>query len=730
MSNSATFLHVSDTHLAHTGVPFPRDDHKIVIQEINPETRESVLQLTFNRLAEKLKGSKRRLDGVFFTGDAQNRGQPGGHEMLCNLLLSHFGELGVKAKNIVAIPGNHDVPRESPPSSPERYEDFIQVWRKRGCVTPWLDGVDNNPTDDGDPHRLVSEDQLWAVFPINTSNWSHAKQILPEPLASVWDKLPKLAAGDNEKQEAKIRQQLGDLARYDMARVSSEQLEILRELIKSTPEPSVGRQFRIALLHHHLRAPSLREELKPFADFSNLEQIRSFLRDREIAVVVHGHKHEHAAQFEHVYDQNGDRAHRILVISGATFAPGQESDAVRLITITGMPYCPEARIETIPIPRSGVDSPTSASIKRRIWSTNEVPGAPIVIQGSDLDEVYDRICEAAANEAKSGTLIVHLDLPTGTDGELPFPSNYPLPEQMEKDERQRWLHELVEWWQLERSGLDHRMPFVHGSRLRRYGGKIDQMKRIVELLKTKASTRAIAILIDPFRDFTEDGKKEEFASFCMVEFKRRDLDDNGKRHAVDVIAFYRAQEFARWWPINIAEMRYLQSEICNKAGPKFSSGRITTITADARIHSRSPTQVTMPIIDRWLDQAPERLHVLANALMQGGEAQDKWRKDDAVRGWDRTLADLKEAATSKYNPDGLPIAIEGLERLASYIKAANSGKNPTLAQIVSSLERLARVNKNFENGAHTKEAFDRWADDVSDVVEELCSLTQKRLGNV
>ena len=139
-----------------------------------------------------------------------------------------------------------------------------------------------------------------------------------------------------------------------------------------------------------------------------------------------------------------------------------------------------------------------------------------MIQGSDLDEVYDSVCEAAANDAANGTMIVHLDLPVGTSDELPLPSNYPLPEPMEGPERRRWLKELVSWWQLERSGLEHRMPLVHGTRLRRYGGKINQGERVIKLLKAKASTRALAILIDPFRDVTNDGTDEECAAFCVV----------------------------------------------------------------------------------------------------------------------------------------------------------------------------------------------------------------------
>jgi hypothetical protein len=121
---------------------------------------------------------------------------------------------------------------------------------------------------------------------VNTCNWSHVAVTLPEPLRSAWPGLPALLAGGDTDKEKELRRQLDGLAQYDMARVSSQHLEVLRGLIEGAPQPAGGRQLRIAVLHHHLRAPSLREELKPFADISNLEQVRGFLRDRGIAVVI------------------------------------------------------------------------------------------------------------------------------------------------------------------------------------------------------------------------------------------------------------------------------------------------------------------------------------------------------------------------------------------------------------------------------------------------------------
>ncbi len=51
----------------------------------------------------------------------------------------------------------------------------------------------------------------------------------------------------------------------------------------------------------------------------------------------------------------------------------------------------------------------------------------------------------------------------------------------------------------------------------------------------------------------------------------------------------------------------------------------------------------MPIIDRWLDQAPARLHLLANAFVNGNVRDGAQR--DAVRGWGRALADLEAIRT-------------------------------------------------------------------------------------
>lgn len=70
-SASATFLHVTDAHIAYAGTPLERDDRKTIVAGLQPQTREIALRQVFERLAERLKREDRILDGVIFSGDVR-----------------------------------------------------------------------------------------------------------------------------------------------------------------------------------------------------------------------------------------------------------------------------------------------------------------------------------------------------------------------------------------------------------------------------------------------------------------------------------------------------------------------------------------------------------------------------------------------------------------------------------------------------------------------------------
>src|ERR1700761_2495985 len=122
MSERAVFLHLTDAHVSANGVPHVRDDFKTKVGGLPASTRETVLADLFSRFAERLDKDGKRLDGVIFSGDAPNKGDPGGHEIILGLILDRLGPYGITPGRIVATPGNHDVPRDAPPSDPARYE--------------------------------------------------------------------------------------------------------------------------------------------------------------------------------------------------------------------------------------------------------------------------------------------------------------------------------------------------------------------------------------------------------------------------------------------------------------------------------------------------------------------------------------------------------------------------------------------------------------------------------
>ncbi|KMO31264.1 hypothetical protein VQ03_27480 [Methylobacterium tarhaniae] len=724
--SDATFLHLTDAHLTGAGTPLKMDDIGVDVPGISHETREEALDLMLARLADRLARDGLGLAGVLFSGDAQDRGMPGGHERTLEMILHRLGPCGITSANVVATPGNHDVPRGTDPGSPERYAPFRDVWQAAGCIVPWLDGIDRLPPS-ADAHRLMAPDGRWAVYPLNTSNWSHVTAVLPEPLRSAWERIPTVMSGGDTLSEGKLRSQLEALVRYDMTRVSRQQLEALRAVIATTPQPDEGPQLRMVLMHHHLRPPSLREQVRPFAEMSNTEQVRAFFRDNCVSVAAHGHKHERSIRFEPLEDQEGRAAGRVLVISGGTFSATEQSEAARLVTLGGLPHVPTVSVESLPLTRGGVDPVRSPPLAVRLWTDERrdyapvsvSPGSPVVVAGNDLDEVYERACAAAASIVPRGTLVVHLDLPPGGPRRL-LPKRYVLPADLDEEGRQEWMSELAGWWQMGRSRLEHRIPYRHGARLRRFGGKIDQVSRIVRLLSRGASTRALAVLVDPFRDFTDDGSGEEIPSFCLVEFMLREGAPNGAW--IDAVAFYRAQEFARWWPVNVAELRLLQDEVAMAVGG--TPGRITTIAPDARTVSRSPTQVAMPIVDRWLDTSPETIHVLANAIVGRtacGDAQAR-----AMLGWTRALAEMR-AATLEYDPDGVPTAVEGLYTLASYVEAAAASDDRSALAFARGLRDLAAANESFEGAGTTPETFRRWSASARRFVDDLSVLTSERL---
>lgn len=739
MSTTARFLHVTDTHLSD-GARSDMMDAKLAVPGIEDPTKIEALKVTAEHLAERLKAQNCLLDGVLFTGDAQDKAAPHGHDELRKVLQEALGDVMHAHARFVATPGNHDVPKGSSPGAEVRYAEFTKAWRKTEpeAVTPWLDKIDAPNTDTAEArrrHSFVDPNGNWAIYPINSSNWSHTQVDIPREIENGFGALREEVekAGDDTWAriapiiEEQIRTPLKKQFLFDIAHVSEQQLEALKPIIRSGATAGKA-PVRIVVLHHHLIAPTLRAEIRPFADIMSLSGLRTYLRQNEIDIVIHGHKHVDAISYDSVYDhdpiQKSD-PRRMLVLSGGTFDGLHGDSSMSLIEITGLPSAPNVEVERIRLGRRGLDLKQGPRRSMRLWRTNEqIPGGPVVIHGDNIDDVYARAVEAASKEANQAMLIVHLDLPdpkangVGDKERLPFPSTYRVQGVgAQEEERQReWVKDLAEWWQLSRSNLEARIPYIHGTRLRRFGNQFDQIKRIVSLLKSAGSTsRAVAVLVDPLRDFEAAGSGEEFASFCLVQFRRRP----GQHESVylDCTAYYRAQEFKHWWPINVAELRLLQTEVAKKVS--CVPGRITTIAADARVTAtRSPGQVAIPVIDRWLDRSPEKIFALACCLCSGAPPAGDVRVLDE---WRRYLeSQIQATEMALLNEDASPVAVNSLEVLAAYMEA-HPVPRVGLDEFTKSLKKLARENRIYEASSKDLQAFNNWAEDARSLCKSLLS---------
>ena len=90
------------------------------------------------------------------------------------------------------------------------------------------------------------------------------------------------------------------------------------------------------------------------------------------------------------------------------------------------------------------------------------------------------------------------------------------------------------------------------------------------------------------------------------------------------------------------------------------------------------------------------------------------------------MTDLHQAATD-FNPDGMPVAIEGLQILASYLEVAGEGGDE-LETMARTMRNLATTNRTYERSARNSGSFDAWSPVAIQLIESLQAMTVRRLG--
>lgn len=695
-------LHMSDLHLSDRGAEEVLDDDKVELPQPDLETVARVLRRTLSSLERfvALNGSP---EAVVISGDLTSRADETGFQAFSDLIAEHPEIFPEDSTRVVVVPGNHDVDWSYPAGDPGRYAGFLRATRDKGFSTPPLDGVDFAPDDEtgapigsASPHVLRTE--TFVVVPINSSNWcgtaaSPRGGWTPEQ----WDAaLADLDALTRENVTAELRR----LTHHDIARVSRPQVAALeRHLASSASSASLaadGARVRVATLHHQLLPVSTKEERKPFEALMNLGLVREILREFDIDVVLHGHKHENGIYWDATESATTSAGKRVLVIS----APGRFAEGapvLRAIEATGSSAARSLRISTFLGPRRVGQNPVIEKdpLIVPLW-LEEMRGEvtpPHFVRGKDVHVAYARLqglADLCGADPQLRNLVCQIDNPAN--------AHTPPPEYPEGTNTE-WFTEMVDWWQRPRSELVEQgvLEFNHGVRIHRQWG--DQIDRAARLLRERStSSRALVQLVGPDETGRYVGDQRDihrgpFPAFVLAEFS---LSEHGGETVLDCFGYFRKQELRYWWPVNVGELAHLQAQVRELLDePRPSLGRIVTFSAIALWQSVLP-RVAVPEIDRLVDE-PERLWGLAAAVTRRAAATEQAKRD-----WKAVLDDLDKIGDASQALERRPRI--GLEQLATQIERARglSGKAPSAVETaVRTLDQQlkSRADKTLNSAA-------------------------------
>jgi 3',5'-cyclic AMP phosphodiesterase CpdA len=709
-------LHLSDLHLsAGDDQGVIGDYRRDVIPPAERKRRRHALEATLRGLARWLRMQRATLDAVIVTGNVTYQYQEAGFEQL-EQVLSNLGDRLPPPGRVLVVPGNNDVAWGTAPGSRERYDRFIRYVRERGGhVTPLLEGIDltaNDPPSSVNP-LLLSTDGSYLVVALNSSNYAGVVERLPGINDQDLEELGR-RANDN----AALRRTYEELLRLrvaDIARLSPVQLRAVGSLLDGLPPASEEGPIRMVALHHQLLPVSSSEEIKPYESITNPGEVRDFLRNNEIDVVLHGHKHVGRLYWDYPETDGAEDAtllepsagRPILVSSCGTIGVRDELATLIEVPERRPDQPPSRRIRVIRVPSLavGVRTPEgfpTTMVSLPVRGSRRTRSPAILLEGQTVSEVYAQLRERFDDLTDGGrlhNLVCHVaEGPSG----LELPAGYP--EISGHADLGRWFVDTVAWWQRDRSRLKGRR-FTHGERLRRFGleQKVDQLADCAITIRGDPGTgRAIATLVDPIVDRVTD-RSLKFPCFTTLQFVVVESS------VLDCIVYFRLQELRFWWPINVAEIAFLQrlmTERLRADGLPLRSGAIMTITAIAHT-SDAPPNVLVPLVDQLVEDDRGRLWSMAHALFWTDIPDREGKLDD----WERILEDWLPGEQG--DPIGAPVPVDGLRELADQVgwlvaeRGSSRGRS-----VVDALERMIEANEDYLQselrGLDRLEAYARW----------------------
>ena len=756
-------LHLSDLHLVAPAKSRATGTHKVnLVPAGDRPTQYEVLRRTFAGPQSRLLSEGRRIDAIVMTGDVADKNSGDGYTAFLKLL-EELNEVSPGPANTVVVPGNHDVASGLLPGDPARYQTFADSMRGAGFVTPLLDGVDVHRPKGAEIFRHVLRVGDVELVPLNSAAYSQVRLDLGID-GVVWEAALSAAKRKGGPEARKVLERLGIV---DAARISDRHLEAVHHLLKDArPTPAAhrvgsskeGRSFlRIAVLHHQLLPVTAEEEVKPFESFTNLGQLRQFLRENEFGVVLHGHKHAPYTYVDYVgsYADEKDPPRQIRVISGPAPSGGtlDYKDVIRLLDIDAR----AGTIEMESVPAVDAGQPARSG-RKEVLSFTPPHGAAVartagvcIVDGEVIGDVYARLIstvDTAGNGGDVENVICHIrQAPTVET----MASLYPgfaehLADAPEEDDdisttvetQLAQFQELVRWWQGPQDfGIGGEPTFTHGSRILKYAGHLDQLATVTKAFLHKATTsRGVVVLLQPSADRI-DISAHAFPSFCLVQFLL-ERGPGSMPPRLNCIAYFRKQEVRYWWLVNVAELVSLQDHIVREVAQrarddlkwlaKLRPGAVTTISARAHV-GRTPPKVQVPKIDQYYATSRERLVDMAHAVVW----QQMPARADFAKEWMRLMWDLVPPATR--DPDGVAVALPGLKYLAEqvlhHVPQPVTAETTHVQELAAALDALWQQNNAYAAEQKLEQITDSrhkaWRAECTKLVERVAELTVTRI---
>jgi hypothetical protein len=742
-------LLLSDLHLVGGDKSDPTGDHKVgLVPKQQRATNQDMLVLTMHGIRDHLRDSSRVLDAIIVAGDVADKNDPGGYRAFVDLVYA-LDDTAPPPSRIVVVPGNHDVATGLLPNDPVRYANYVEHVRGAGYVTPLLEGIDpgSPASQDQLANHLIQVDDI-EILPLNSSAYAQVR-INTGLTDAQWSSMETALADDDEARRA-----LNRLRIVDAARLSERHLQESRAMLQMAENirrqaTTQIRPLRIGVLHHQLLPVGVREEIKAFETITNLALVQQFLSANQIAIVIHGHKHEEFTYLNYVPDYSDaaqpPRAIRVIAGSAPTGSTFDAQSVCRLIEVSAsLPYL---TVTNVPAGLAGVPMRLPAPKRLYFESPNSarasVTGNVTLIDGEEVGGVYRQLVAQVEAQTRPSTVVCRIGtMPSEEALSGLYPGFHPATSLMStvtSDEPSptevlQLFRELVEWWQQPAVISASQQPaFTHGSRILRYAGHLDQLEQVAEALRTnKASSRGVLVLLNPVAEKVGEVNRE-FPSFCIAQTVIRREADVEK---LDCIAYFRKQEVRYWWLVNIAEIASLQTKLTRtlasggKPGSpwKIEPGSITTVAALAHA-GQSPPKVQVPKIDQYFSREREKLFAMVNALcwpeMPGrGEYAEEWL---------RVLLNMVPAPERE--TDGVAVAVTGLqyvlEQLTKHLEESSHGADTRLSDLSQTLERILHYNTQYSHDESRRNVdqarHEHWKASVDPLIRTAIELTYARI---